>query len=419
MQPQPNIDELLTGLLDGNLSEVEVRQVEAAMEADSTLKKRLETLRKMRTELLVHRPRGRLGANFAKRVIAMAEERARTDSAPTTVAVQPSKLRLAPWIYSGALSAAVIACILVMMPSDEKKQPLIAVSDVPKIIQAETPSALPNVGPLETQLKVIEPLVAKGMVQEPNSAFKIKEFEQSNSLAGVLPPSQNDGAQKKDFVVSPNPGANPETPKVVSKAKVNRDNEQIKNEDRAKLDASILGENFYTMVIDVSLTKDAIDNRTLESILSRHNIASTEEEILTPEALSNLQKTGLAGKTVGDGMGEVGLVFIRAPATNIYKAVIEVNQDELSFPELRLGMQIDSSLKLLVKELSSIRVVAESSGEARNLRSHATDSHMPFAAGSKKLPPMKRKAGNSGMSAVLKAESRAMSNALWIIRPSK
>ena len=46
MQPLPNIDELLTGLLDGNLTEGELRQVEAAMAADSTLEKQLETAKK-------------------------------------------------------------------------------------------------------------------------------------------------------------------------------------------------------------------------------------------------------------------------------------------------------------------------------------------------------------------------------------
>lgn len=416
MQSHPNIDELLTGLLDGNLSEGEVRQVEAAMAVDSTLEKQLETLKKMRSDLLIHRPRGRLGADFAKRITALVENRSLADVAlPTIPPLQTPKLRLAPWVYSGALSAAVIACILVMIPSDDKKRPLIANADVPTEIQKEMPGEIPDVGPLKSQLKVTEPLVAKGTTKEPKSPV-IKELKETKSLAVVLPTSQNDESQKKEFVVSPNSGANPDTPKVASGSNDKLSNEQIRNNAIAKLDANLLTKNFLTYVVDISLTKSAIENGTFESILSRHGIAMTEKQILTAEELSNLEKTSLASKKAVSGPGEIGLLFIRAPGTNLSQAITDISSDQESFPDFGMDMQMDDSLKLLVNELSSIRVVAESKGEARHLRIAANDSLMSFGAGSKKILPTKRKTTKTGMSAKLSAEGRAMSNALLIIR---
>lgn len=419
MQPLPNIDELLTGLLDGNLTEGELRQVEAAMAADSTLEMQLETLRKMRSDLLIHRPKGRLGADFAKRVTAMAEERARANSTNSVPVVAP-KLRLGPWIYAGVASAAVLACILFAMPSAPNTQPFIAKVNLPEDTKAAAPDEIPAVGPLESQLNVTGPLVAEA---KPNSPVRIKELEQTNATVGILPPSQNDDDQKKDAADSPKTASNTATPNVGTKSKLNLTDEQRNNEDLAKLNKSKLDENFYTLVVDVSLTKDAIENRVLQTILSRHDIASAEEQILSPEELSNLEKTGLAVRKSGESKGEVGLVFVRAPGTNLNRAIREVNVDQESFPEFRMGMQTDESLKSFVNELGKINVAAESKGQARHLRSTTTDPLMPYSEGSivvpSILPRAKPKPEGTGRATALKAESKAMSNAILIIRSAK
>ena len=423
MQPPPNIDELLTGLLDGNLSEGELRQVEAAMAADRTLEKQLETLRKMRSDLLIHRPKGRLGADFAKRVTAMAEERARAD-APHVAPILAPKLRLAPWIYSGVASAAVVAWIMFAMPSDSRVQPLIAKTKVPAEIRAAAPEEIPSVGSLESQLNVAESKVSDGKVsagtvQMPNSPVVIKELEQTNSLARVLPPDEKGDAPKKDVVSGQSSAENADTSNVASSSKDNLYNEKSLKNAKGKLGPNQLTKNMLTLVVDVSLTKSAIDNEVLESILTRHDIAMTEQQILTVDEISNLEKTSLAGKPVDDGSGEIGIIFIRAPGTNVNKAIEDILKEEKSFPQVGMDIQMDDSLRAFVTELSAIRVIPERKGEARQLRSTSKESLMSFAEGSKKLPPLKRKAEKSGMSAILKADGRAMSNALLIIRQAK
>ena len=423
MQPPPNIDELLTGLLDGNLSEGELRQLEAAMAADLTLEKQLETLRKMRSDLLIHRPKGRLGADFAKRVTAMAEERARANAPHSAPTVAP-KLRLAPWVYSGVASTVVLAFIMLAMPSDSKDQTLMAKATLPAEIQAATPGEIPSVGALESQLNVTESnvaesKVAEGTVRKPNSPAVVRELEQANSLAGVLPPSQNDEAQKKDLGSAPASTENPDTTNVASNSKDNLYNEKSLKNAKTKLGPNLLTKNMLTLVVDISLTKSAIDNEVLESILSRHDIAMTEQQILSVEELSNLEKTSLAGKPVDDGSGEIGIIFIRAPGTNVNQAIEDILKEEKSFPQVGMDIQMDDSLRAFVTELSAIRVIAERKGQARHLRSTPRESLMSFAEGSKKLPPLKRKTEKSGMSAILKADGRALSNALLIIRQAK
>ncbi|MCY2982396.1 MAG: hypothetical protein NTY15_02030 [Planctomycetota bacterium] len=423
MQPPPHIDELLTGLLDGNLSEGELRHLEAAMAADCTLEKQLETLRKMRSNLLIHRPKGRLGADFAKRVTALAEERARADAAHLAPKAAP-KLRLAPWIYTGVASAAVVACIIVAMPSDSNVQPLVAKTNLPVEIEAATPAEIPPVGTLESQLGIAESKVAEGTFRKPNSPVVIKELEQANSLAGVLPPSpddkvQKDEAQKKEVGSVPAQLENLDASNVASNSKDNIYNEKSLKNAKTKLGPNQLTKNMLTLVVDISLTKSAIDNEVLESILSRHDIAMTEQQILTAEEITNLEKTSLASKPVDDGSGEIGIIFIRAPGTNVNKAIADILLEENSFPQVGMDIQMDNSLKAFVTELSAIRVLPERKGQARHLRSTSKESRMSFAEGSKKLSPLRLKTEKSGMSAILNADSRAMSNALLIIRQAK
>jgi hypothetical protein len=417
MQPLPNIDELLTGLLDGSLSEGELRQVEAAMAADRTLEMQLETLRKMRSDLLAHRPKGRLGADFAKRVIAMAEERARAD-APHSPPVVVPKLRLTPWIYSGFASAAVVACIMLAMPSNSTPNPLIATTNLPVDIQAAS-EEISAIGNLESQLNVGESKIAHGAGRNPDSPVVIKELGQTNSLAGVLLPEEKGEAPKKDLGSGQASSENAETPNVALNSKDNLYNEKSLKNAKSKLGPNLLTKNMLTLVVDVSLSKSALDNDVLESILARHDIAMTEQQILTADEISNLEKTSLAGKPVGDGSGEIGIIFIRAPGTNVNKAIEDILKEESSFPQVGMDIQMDDSLRAFVTELSAIRVIPERKGEARQLRSASKESLMSFAEGSKKLPSLKRKTEKSGMSAILKADGRAMSNALLIIRQAK
>ena len=75
-QNPEEIDLLLNGLLDGALTDEEQTRIELAMAQDPSLGVRFEEMNSLRRSLLVGRRRGRLGSDFATRVVMAARERA-------------------------------------------------------------------------------------------------------------------------------------------------------------------------------------------------------------------------------------------------------------------------------------------------------------------------------------------------------
>ena len=69
-------------MLDGALSEQEQRQLEIAMQNDPSIAAQLEQMADLRRSLLRGRPVGRLGAEFSKRVVQAARQRASQLDAP-------------------------------------------------------------------------------------------------------------------------------------------------------------------------------------------------------------------------------------------------------------------------------------------------------------------------------------------------
>lgn len=83
MPPDPQkIEEWLSGMLDGALSEQEQRQLEIAMQNDPSIAAQLVQMADLRRSLLRGRPVGRLGAEFSKRVVQAARQRASQLDAP-------------------------------------------------------------------------------------------------------------------------------------------------------------------------------------------------------------------------------------------------------------------------------------------------------------------------------------------------
>jgi len=75
-QNPEEIDLLLNGLLDGALTDEEQTRIELAMAQDPSLGVRFEEMNSLRRSLLVGRRPGRLGSDFATRVVMAARERA-------------------------------------------------------------------------------------------------------------------------------------------------------------------------------------------------------------------------------------------------------------------------------------------------------------------------------------------------------
>ena len=94
MPPDPQqIEEWLSGMLDGALTEQEQRQLELAMQNDPSIAELLEQMAELRRSLLRGRSVGRLGADFSKRVVQAAQRQAAQLDAPPA------------WVLPGAPNA--------------------------------------------------------------------------------------------------------------------------------------------------------------------------------------------------------------------------------------------------------------------------------------------------------------------------
>lgn len=94
MPPDPHqIEEWLSGMLDGALTEQEQRQLDLAMQNDPSIAESLEQMAELRRSLLRGRSVGRLGPDFSKRVVQAAQRQAAQLDAPPA------------WVLPGAPNA--------------------------------------------------------------------------------------------------------------------------------------------------------------------------------------------------------------------------------------------------------------------------------------------------------------------------
>ena len=92
--PDPHqIEEWLSGMLDGALTEQEQRQLDLAMQNDPSIAESLEQMAELRRSLLRGRSVGRLGPDFSKRVVQAAQRQAAQLDAPPA------------WVLPGAPNA--------------------------------------------------------------------------------------------------------------------------------------------------------------------------------------------------------------------------------------------------------------------------------------------------------------------------
>jgi len=107
MNERQDIREQLSAYLDGELAEEAVRQVEAALARDASLRTELEQLRSAR-RLLHALPRHHVPARFASRVLAQAERRRR-------MGAFGGRYRIVRWVTVGATAAVVLIAAGVML----------------------------------------------------------------------------------------------------------------------------------------------------------------------------------------------------------------------------------------------------------------------------------------------------------------
>ena len=257
------IDELLSGMLDGVLSDDEVRQLEDAMSADPSVGKRLDELSRLRTGLLSGRSRSRLGAEFAGKVLKLSQERAigmgsecpawlgsrqgesaRSKFVKSKVADQPSKL---PWVYGVVLaSAAVFALVYASLPGRD------AQSNLAESSWQESKAAPEDRGGNTSSL------LAANQPDSGSHETTIPEFSSTK-------PSIVDSMAQNEPSKTTVPSSNPTTSNLAINSRPNYSTTVVNlgpkadlNQNKTKPEFDVPSEKLFALVIDISIDKVAI-----------------------------------------------------------------------------------------------------------------------------------------------------------------
>jgi hypothetical protein len=381
------IDELLSGMLDGVLSDDEVRQLEDAMSADPSVGKRLDELSRLRTGLLSGRSRSRLGAEFAGKVLKLSQERAigmgsecpawlgsrqgesaRSKLAKSKLADPPSKL---PWVYGVVLaSAAVFALVYASLPGRDAQSNL-----------AES-SWQESKGAQEDRSGNISSLLAANPPDSGSHETKVPEFSSTK-------PSIVDSIAQNEPSKTTVPSSNQTTSNFAINSRsdysttvVNSGSKTDLNQNKTKPEFELPSEKLFALVIDVSIDKVAIENRALESILKSHDLVYAEDLSINAELMTALEDSQFIGRANAVESEKMGVMFVRAPMVKLSLAIEEIADRYKDFPEFTMDLAYDISVKLLIKQLSGIKVAGgKKNGVVLNLAPpQSSRSSLPFTA---------------------------------------
>lgn len=396
MPPEPEkLEELLSGMLDGVLSEDEQRQLDAAMKSDPAIAERLEALTNMRRSLLRGRSVGRLGPDFSKRILQAAKERAEALEAPPA------------WILPDHPNAVPASGIQSGLESDNEELEEVSRATVkrtknsrPVVAQAmlstyETRSAtlrerilkvwgpsllavtalgalflaLPKISPVDPNgppiavqdnpvladpdpVQTDPALISPAEKLSPNEISSIASSEQGNSKANDLVPEK----PSSDVVKTGSNGALAETKPMLSDPAANN----VAQGDTPK---DVNGGNtvaappngWLTLIAEIQPDARAVDDDILNGLLERFEIIVSKDLSLDKAQTDTL----IANKLIGgvqatDGSDKTTVYFLKAKGAQIDGFLGAVEAQYKDFPKYRLNLSTDPNVRKLADQLGFV-----------------------------------------------------------------
>lgn len=441
--PIKNLDELLNGMLDGVLTEADLVDLKQAMAKNPSIQGRLNELSLLRRALLSGRSTQLLRPDFASSVTLAAKKRALEmgDDAPewlvppkTTEQFQkslsPRVLDSIPsrrWIYAGLALAASLLFVFLAIPQAER-QGMVSV-----------PNAFPDVDAMATSDPVKVPddqtvnhttsaqLASIPVASIPVASIPIASILESAPTESVAIRMPVDDSQKlepnKNGVFEP---IAPSTT-VANLSQRPSDIRSPRNDNAVELsqelsDKSVPNQRLYlTLVLDVSIDPRANENRTLERILEKYDIVSTDDLIINDEQLKHLEESKLIGNTA-NSEEKMGVMFLRSTARKLDLAMVDIINRFEDFPEFAMDVTTDRSALLLVNQLGSVRVAEGISNTAsRLLLEKVPGRNSPFATSARRGKPMDNAIREKFRGGAVPANPvrDEISYALLLMRPAK
>ncbi len=440
--PIKNLDELLNGMLDGVLSEADLVDLKQEMAKNPSLNGRLNELTVLRRAVLSGRSTLLLRPDFASSVTLAAKKRASEMGAdapewlvpPRTTeqfqkSLSPRALDSVPlrrWSYAGLALAASLLFVFLAIPQ-AKRQGIVNVPDV-------VPNVIPDVGAMATS----DP----EYVPDDQTANQTGSTELASNPGASNPVASNPERSPTESVASrlpvdnsPKLDANTDGvfgPVVPSSTVANlgqwpNDIRGSRNGNAVALSQEVSDKSvanpklYFTLVLDVSIDPQAVENRTLERILEKYDIVSTDDLIVNDEQLKHLEESKLVGNAA-NFEEKMGVMFLRSTAKKLDLAMVDIINRFEDFPEFAMDVTNDRSALLLVNQLGSIRVAEGISDTAsRLLLAKAPGRNSPFATSARRSKPMDNASREKFKGGAVPANPvrDEISYALLLMRPAK
>lgn len=422
-----HLDELISGYLDGELSQPESQELEEILQRDSEAARRLRLMQEARKALTESSSNYRLPDSFAARVIAAAKREAEQQKLPashpirlaqqrdyvpdndssysSTPSLEPASVRRANAASSGSdsdrsmdrwkwITFAAAAVVLLIASVWWANQSSNDQDQSSNFVQKEP---LPNHGDqLPTKL---EPSIVEGANAPDASQIATlgnKPTDDLNQQPQEVQPHNGTLAaaesSKSNVAVDGNAGdtksPSPDTPTTPELTDPEMLKDLVSNPD-VKLDSFNM-----LMVIDINLTPEAWENRTFSKILAEYGI-SYERPVIADESLSkSLEASSLVAKSSSDAPNgpadsdvaeDVHLVFVQARAARIDMAIKDVFERVEEFPNLYFDLSLDAPCQDVVARLETAAKFIDDSEEVFGIATPVNNGQVdePAFAGAK------------------------------------
>ncbi len=442
--PISRIDELLSGMLDGMLSEAEYVELDREMAKNPSLEVRLDELTAIRRSLMSGRSTKNLSPDFARSVTIAAMKRAdelaaraskRDASEESGIPLEETfgpKLsvptadagRLRVWLSASALSICALVLVFLFASPTPERQGIVFVPDLNE----------PSLEQPATKVPDIIPDPAKDVFAQSGSDLPVQKDVKVPAVSGAkvadIAPSVK-ANRTAEFGTTEKTLKDPNsTEAIAGQPRLLRSPTQVlvDNPTESPTEKPAATKKLFLLAImDISLDPQAVENRVLERILEKYGIVYTDDLVLNDmqvETLSNSRWVGNpANSKTTEEVERMGVLFLRSTANKLGSAVAEIVQNLADFPECTMSM-VDGgeSAKLLVDQLSEIQVAESPNGFAGRLQiPSARGNPAPFIASSSLANPMSKSVRKDykGPVAYMLPDHEVMSNYLILLRPAK
>ncbi len=423
--PINNIDELLSGMLDGMLSQAELVEIEREMAKNPSLVGRLNEISAIRRSLSSSRSTRSLRADFASSVTLAAKKRAAemgTDAPVWLVSIRKTltpkpanSFPLRSWIYAGSFALAASLLFVFLSFPKVGRQGMVSIPEQDQLVANDSSA-------YEDAKELLEEKAVKDLV-ELVADTNIAPSKTNSGPAELVKPENKEGA----VAVNPLPLNSPSRIDVVQDgvtnpkdSLANTSQEVVKPQTKQKGATKGL-QDHLTLVLDVSIDPTAVDNRTLEQILEKYRIVYADDLVINDTQLKNLEDSKMVG-IAANTQEKMAVMFLRATAKQLDSALVDIINRFEDFPDFALDLTTDRSALMLVTQISSIKVADGYDAFASRLTlANTSGKNSPFAASEPRGKPMtaaSREKFKGGMVPAVPGRND-MSNALILLRPAK